>query len=86
MSWISIDIDLDNIYDELGRYEKEQLADWLKEDGILPIPTEEDSLYLTGDESHQEHFTKHNLIKIFKNYLQLSNEDEELIKKIADKL
>ena len=86
MSWISIDIDLDSIYDEMGRYERQQMAEWLKDDGILEDVKEEDVLQLTGEESHSEHFLKKDLMKIFQNYLQLSVEDEETIKKIANKL
>lgn len=35
MAWINIDIDLDNIYDEMGRHEKELMVDWLREDGYI---------------------------------------------------
>ena len=35
MSWISINIDIDDIYDELSLRDKENLAEALYEDGIL---------------------------------------------------
>lgn len=36
MSWISIDVDLDDVYDNMGSYEKRKMAEWLEEDGYTP--------------------------------------------------
>jgi hypothetical protein len=35
MAWINVDIDLDNVYDEMGRHEKELMVEWLREDGYI---------------------------------------------------
>jgi hypothetical protein len=32
---ISIDVDLDDVYDQLDRYDKRQLAEWLQDDGLI---------------------------------------------------
>jgi hypothetical protein len=32
---ISIDVDLDDIYDQLDRYDKKELAEWLQDDGLI---------------------------------------------------
>ena len=90
MSWISIDVDLDDIYREMSRYDKEKMAEWLEEDGHCIIDYEynnkENPLYLTGQESYGEEELKNNLKKLWNSYYQLSNEDIETIKKIANKI
>jgi len=35
MSYIRIDIDLDEIYDEMDIHDKRQMASWLFDDGVL---------------------------------------------------
>ena len=35
MSWISIDVDLDDVYDNMSSYEKQKMAEWLEEDGWI---------------------------------------------------
>ena len=35
MPYININVDLDEIYDEMSRYDKEEMAEWLLDDGIL---------------------------------------------------
>ena len=42
MAWINVDIDLDDVYDEMGRREKELMVEWLREDGYI-------SAFNTGD-------------------------------------
>lgn len=42
MTWISVDIDLDDVYAEMGRHEKELMVGWLREDGYI-------SAFNTGD-------------------------------------
>ena len=35
MSWVRIDVDLDEVYNEMSRTDKRDMAEWLHEDGIL---------------------------------------------------
>ena len=35
MSYISIDIDLDEVYDQMSKYDKQMMVGWLHDDGIL---------------------------------------------------
>ena len=42
MAWIDVEIDLDDVYDKMGRHEKELMVDWLREDGYI-------SAFNTGD-------------------------------------
>ncbi len=35
MSWINIDVDLDDVYNSMGSYEKRKMAEWLKEDAYI---------------------------------------------------
>lgn len=35
MSYVRIDIDLDDIYDEMGDYEKQKMVEWLEDDGYI---------------------------------------------------
>jgi hypothetical protein len=88
MSWISIDVDLDNIYDEMDLYDKEKMAEWLMEDGILENhPSQGIRLLIKGqEESFDEEQLRNDLTKLWNNYYQLSNEDIEIIKNIANKI
>ena len=88
MSWISIDVDLDDIYREMSRYDKEKMAEWLEEDGILDKHPNPDIRLLIKDneESFGEEQLRNNLTKLWNGYYQLPNEDIEIIKKIANKI
>jgi hypothetical protein len=88
MSWISIDVDLDNIYDEMDLYDKEKMAEWLMEDGILENhPSQGIRLLIKGqEESFGEEQLRNDLTKLWNGYYQLSNEDIEIIKNIANKI
>lgn len=88
MSWISIDVDLDDIYREMSRYDKEKMAEWLYEDGILDKHPNPDirSLIKGNEESFGEEQLRNNLTKLWNSCHRLSNEDEETIRKIANKL
>lgn len=72
-----INIDLDDIYDDLDRSDKENLVEWLKEDGYL-------SEYEPPKSALQKLFEE-DIEKIKKTYLTISQEDFELINKIAKK-
>lgn len=82
MPYINIEVNLDDIYDELGDREKKTLSNWLIEDNIITTlsnsPTD-NSLGLIND----EFVTVCN--KLAQSYYRMSKEDEELVIKIMDK-
>lgn len=89
MSYISIDIDLDDIYDEMSRYDKEKFATWLKEDGILT--EDEDGIFnetifrLPVNATLMEIDYVHKCAKLANLYHQLSNEEIEIIDNLLKK-
>jgi hypothetical protein len=88
MSYIRIDVDLDDVYNEMDRSDKRTIAEWLHEDGILEShPNPEIRKVVRGDEeSNGEKELRDNLSKIWNSYYRLTNEEELLIKQIASKL
>jgi hypothetical protein len=88
MSWISVQVDLDDVYDEMGIYEKEKMAEWLMEDGILENHSNNDvrKVVRGTKESFGEEQLRNNLTKLWNGYYQLSNEDIETIKLLANKI
>jgi hypothetical protein len=88
MSWISVDIDLEDVYDEMGRYDKELIAEWLLDEGILEnhSKTEIRKMIRGTEESFGEEQLRNDLTKLWNGYYQLSNEDIEIIKNIANKI
>ena len=85
---ISIDIDLEEIYNEMDRHNKREMAGWLFDDGVLGShPNPEIRKLVRGEEdSLGEKELKDALDKLWNAYHRLPNEDEELIKQIANKL
>ena len=88
MSWVRIDVDLDEVYNEMGREDKRTMAEWLHDDGILEKhPNPEIRKVVRGDdESTLEFDFRNDLTKLWDGHYQLSNEDQEIIKQIANKL
>jgi hypothetical protein len=88
MSSIRVYVDLDNVYDEMDRHDKKTIAEWLYEDGILDThPNPEIRKMVRGDqESIVEKYLRDDLMKIWNSYYQLTNEEEEIIEKIANRL
>ena len=88
MSWVRIDVDLDEVYGEMSRTDKRDMAEWLHDDGILEShPNPEIRKVVRGDDgSYAEKELRDNLTKLWNGHYQLSNEDEEIIKQIANKL
>jgi hypothetical protein len=87
MSWISIDVDLDDIWDGMDKNDKRAIAEWLYEDGILDThPNPEIRKLVRGNnESQGEKDLRDNLTKIWNSYHRLTNE-EEIIKQITNRL
>ena len=88
MPYVNIHIDLDDFYNDMDRSDKRDMAEWLHEDGILEShPNSEIRRLVRGDdESPGEAELRDNLLKLWNGHYRLSNEDEEIIKKIANKL
>lgn len=88
MPYVRIDIDLDEIYDEMDRHDKREMASWLFDDGVLGShPNPEIRRLVRGDEeSMGEKELRDNLTKVWNSYHLLTNEEEELIKKISSRL
>ena len=88
MPYINVKVDLDEVYDQMGKYDKRDMAEWLYEDGILDThPNSEIRKMVRGEEESQgEKELRDVLDKLWNAYHRLSNEDELLIKQIANKL
>jgi hypothetical protein len=88
MPYINVKVDLDEIYDQMGRYDKNDIAEWMYEDGILEThPNSEIRKLVRGkEESNGEKELRDNLAKLWNAHYQLTNEEELLIKQIANKL
>ena len=87
MSSVRVYVDLDDVYDEMDRRDKRDMAQWLHEDGILEShPNPEIRKVVRGDEESQgEKELRDSLTKLWTAYYRMSKEDEELIKQLSDK-
>jgi DNA-binding ferritin-like protein len=88
MPYINVHVDLDEIYDDMDRRDKQEIAEWLNDDGILSNhPNAEIRKLVRGkEESNGEKDLRDDLTKIWNSYYQLTNEEELLIKQIANRL
>jgi len=88
MPYVRIDIDLDEIYNEMNRHDKREMASWLFHDEVLEShPNPEIRRLVRGDEeSPGEKELRDNLTKVWNSYYLLTTEEEELIKKISNRL
>jgi hypothetical protein len=88
MSSIRVYVDLDDVYDEMDRHDKQKIAEWIYEDGILDNhPNAEIRKLVRGkEESNGEKYLRDDLTKIWNSYYQLTSEEELLIKNIANRL
>ena len=88
MAYVRIDVDLDEVYNEMNRRDKQTMAEWLYDDGILESHSNPDirRLIRGDEESPGEYELRNNLMKLWNGHYRLSNEDEEIIKQIANKL
>lgn len=81
MSWITVDVDLDEVYSQMRDRDKDRMVDWLKEDGYL---TQRDTEYEENTHPLQDIFNE-SIDKIRNSYHLLSSEERELIESIAKK-
>jgi hypothetical protein len=78
MSFINIDVDIDDIISNMSSYDKQMMVDELYADGY--IAKKDDEARSTDDEWNEQ------VHKLFNNKWRLSNEDEETILKITKKI
>jgi len=88
MGWISVDVDLSDVWSGMDRSDKRNMAEWLYDDGSLGShPNPEIRRLVRGDEeSNGEKELRDNLSKLWNGHYQLTNEEENLIKQIANRL
>jgi hypothetical protein len=87
---ISIDVDLDDIYYDMASWDKEQMAEWLCDDGYCTLneddrDDDEEEFKIVNPTILDEMWVE-DMIKLFYSRMQLSMEDEETIKNIVNKL
>lgn len=78
MSFINIDIDIDDIINNMGSYDKQMMVDELYEEGYI---AKKDSSEKNDDNEWNEQVNK-----LFNNKWRLSPEDEETILRITNKI
>ena len=79
MSWISIDVEYDDIINSMGSYDKQKMVDELYDDGFVAKQVKQ-----VIDEDLDEWDTA--IAKLKGNKWRLSKEDEETILRITNKL
>lgn len=81
MSWISIDIDLDEIYDQMSDRDKKDMYEWIMEDMDKEL-----DYYRPGPPSSlmNDDWTRE-CAKLSSLYYRMSDDDMELIKNIIKK-
>ena len=79
MSWISIDVEYDDIINSMGSYDKQKMVDELYDDGYVAKQVQQ-----VIDEDLDEWDTA--ITKLKGNKWRLSKEDEETILRITNKL
>lgn len=79
MSWINIDVDMDDIINSMGSYDKQKMADELYDDGYVAKQVKQ-----VIDEDLDE--WDEQIKKLKGNKWKLSKEDEETILRITNKL
>ncbi len=81
MSYISVDVDIDDVLWGMSSYEKQKLVDELYEDGYVP----KQMGGVHPDDAPTGDFDKE-VSKLIGNSWRLSKEDEETILRITNKL
>jgi hypothetical protein len=83
---ISIDIDLDDIYSGMGSSDCKEMTEWLYTDGYLDTYLERERAKNLTSSTADGWNWKEVCHKLSLSQLRLTNEEEEIIKKIADRL
>jgi hypothetical protein len=84
-SSISVDVDLDDVFMAMGESDRKDITKWLFDEGYLDTYLEKErAKSLTSNVNGWAWEDICN--KLANNQLRLTNEEEEIIKKIADRL
>ncbi len=88
MSWISINVDIDDIYDELSKNDKRYLAESLYDEGILEDHPNKNirKLVISDKNSFDEEQFQRSIGKIFNSYHRIDQDFIDLINKKANQL
>jgi hypothetical protein len=73
MPYISVNVDLDEVYDELSTGDKKDLVEWLSDDGFIDTTITPENSGLTNDAFNEM------CSKLANAYYRMSKEDEEII-------
>jgi len=86
MTWISIDVDIDDVYNEMSSRDKDRMAEWLDKDGYLADYKLDGQLVVEDNKLSplEAEFTD-KLIKLAPKFHFMSNEDTELIENLYKK-
>ncbi len=79
-----IDVSLEDVYDDMSNYDKDQMVEWLEKDRFYALG--EDNEFKIENPNIMDMEWVDMMKKLFHSRLQLSLEDEETITKIANKL
>ena len=79
-----IDVSLEDVYDDMSNYDKDQMVEWLEKDGFYALG--EDNEFEIKNPNIMDMEWMGMMGKLFHSRLQISLEDEETIRKIANKL
>ena len=90
MSWIQIDVDLDDVYDNMGSYERRKMAEWLEDDGYFyersPLVIEGFNTEFNGEKaSRLELEFADKLLGLASKFHTMSNEEIEIIENLYKK-
>jgi len=78
----SIDVDVNDFYDALDHYEKDDLFELLKEDGYFEEKAENE---IINTDSFDQHVLRQNFIKLMNVYNSITLEDLATITQISNK-
>ena len=87
MPYVSVDIDVDDFYEEMSPFDKKEMVELLGKDGFCTVDEyESDNEFEIENPTLLDDIWTEVVKKLFNGRLQLSLEDEEIITKIANKL
>ena len=79
MAYINVHVDLEDVYDELSKKEKEMLVDWLEQDDVLPTVAVSNYKGIMNEEFNDI------CSRLAQSYYRMSKEDEEMVVAIMKK-
>lgn len=86
MAYVSVDVDMDDIYYELSRRERQELAEMLAGDGHCILIKQEQDAVGIGPDNALDELWKEQVSKLFTARLHLTQEQEQAILEITKNL